>query len=712
MWQRLYKKKIYIVLPGEATIVNRPGISENGRKTLLENSQIEPGGAESVLERINQNWFEHGVAINLQRLLNLLSDENSTSPAEAVVKQMLMLSRVKLQGTDGMRGKILVGDFSYFEALSLYLQEGTIVPALFELASFSFATLLLENRQIAPEDTCTFGEDGRDILTKGEFTKAVIRGFNQADISVYNTGVLATPGVILYAAYAQSRIGAILTASHNPADQNGLKFIFDGFKLLEESPAGEFALTAMMYKLANNKQLKAAKLMFTDVHTEAEKLLIETNIANSWLKPGDLKKVKVVYDGANGAYSLTAPRVLDSLGIEYISVNTNPLGHNINKGGGVAELEGTAFFQGESYLKNGTGHFLTLDKMFEIGRKQPELFLCAIVNDGDGDRGYLLVYDSEENRVWVLSGDELAIWVAEGMRNRGEVNSDSVFVASVETDLLVSVHAQNKLNLRTEIACVGDKWLLEPARRGRNFAVGVEESGHVTFGCKIENCSGSQVQVFTGNGILSALRALAVFSNRPREIAEIIHPFEHGFKDSRSVYFVDKSRFYPGSRVWQEDAELIHLQLRAHLQEPFSTNQITFENDPSMLYTAVVNQEGNSVAAIFVRNSGTENKTVVTIRGTKQFEELLTRTMLKIHYHHMDVLKDMGSLDAINESIVNKLLNKTPQSLTILKSNLEKELNASISQVDFYALIYAMRKQRLVTIENNLLKPVAHKVDV
>lgn len=673
---------------------------------MLENARIDAAAAEKALAAINPNWFADDTVIDLQRLLQLLAQDNSFLSDAATYRRMLTMSRKKLPGTDGIRGKIRAGHFSYLEALSLYLQEGAIAPALFELAAYSLASLLIENDTLASEDTCTFGEDGRDLLTKGAFARAVIRGFNLKGVKVYDTGVLATPGVVLYAAYAQSRIGAILTASHNPANQNGLKFIFDGFKLLEESSIGEFALTAMMYKLANSKQPGASKLNSEDVNGEAEKLLVETNSANSWLLPGELKNIKMVYDGANGAYSLTAPQVLERLRIAHTTVNTNPLGHNINKGGGVAELEGVPFFDGKSSRnnrKNKDGFLPVVVEIMKAGRKNPNKLVVGLVNDGDGDRGYLLVYDRQSDRVRVLSGDELAIWIAEGMRDRGEVTSDSIFVASVECDLRVTTHAQSKLNLRTEIACVGDKWLLQPARQGKDFAIGVEESGHVTFACEIENRNGRSVRFFTGNGLLSVLRVLAVINSRKADLHEILHPFESGFKHSRTVYFVDKSRFYPESRVWQEDVERIHSQLRSHLHSSFSIEQVEFENDPFMLYFTVVNGTGHSVAAIFVRNSGTENKTVVTIRGARQFEAPLIRTMLAIHRHHILTMKDMDSEDAIKECIVKELLKTTDTSPPALKTGLEKRLNASLSYVDFDALIYAMRKQGFVTFAGGLL---------
>lgn len=700
MWQRYFKKKIYFVLPKDATIVNRPGISASCRKEMLECTQVDPAEAEKALATINPEWFVNGAAIDLKRLVDLLADDHSARYNESAHRQMVMMSRVKLQGTDGMRGKIRVVDFSYSQAVTIFLQDGAITPALFELAAHSLASLLLENGAITEEDTCTFGEDSRDILTGGVFAEAVIRGFNRMGIDVYNAGVLATPGVIIYAAYAQSRIAAILTASHNPANQNGLKFVFDGFKLLEESDVGEYALTAMMFKLANSKQPRAGKLEFEDVHEEAEKVLIQANIANSWLQPGELQNVKLVYDGANGAYSRTAPQVFDRLKIAHIAINTKPLGHNINKDGGVAELEGTKCFDSVS---DQNEKLSAVEKIFEIGRQNPRQLVCGLVNDADGDRGYMLVYDSQNDRVWVLSGDELAIWIAEGMRERREIDSESVFVASVESDLLVSAHARLKLGLRTEVACVGDKWLLVPARQGKKFTVGVEESGHVTFACEIDNREGRRVRVFTGNGMLSVLRVLAVINKLNPDISQMIHPFEPGFKDFRSVYFVDKSRFYPRSRIWQDDCALIQSTLSATLPKTFSCQQIRFENDPSMLYFAVVNRGGESVAAVFVRNSGTENKTVVTIRGERRFEELLTRVMLEIHSYHISVMKDMNSPEAMRELAIKKLLTENPASPETLKSRLEQQINSSIPQVDFDALIYAMRKQKLIAFENNLL---------
>lgn len=705
MWQRLFDKKIYLVVPKDARILNRPDLSVGARNEMLARAQISADAAEKALDSIDTNRFENTV-IDLKRLLSFQTRENSP-PQAATLNEQMMLSRVKLQGTDGMRGNLLADHLSTFEALTLYLRERKVVPALFELAAHSLASLLLETKSITEEDTCTFGEDGRDMVTKGQFAQAVIRGFNLEKIKVYNTGVLATPGVILYAAYAQSRIAAILTASHNPANQNGLKFTFDGFKLLEESHTGEYALTATMFRLANGKPPPAGKRAVEQVSAAAEQLLIETNLANSWLRPGELDNVRVVYDGANGAYSLTASKVLERLHIAHVDVNTTPLGHNINQGGGVAELEGKAFFTAGTRQQEENVNPAAVERIFQLGQKHPGLFVCGIVNDGDGDRGYLLVYNAEMERVSVLSGDELAIWIAIGMRERGEVTPDSVFVASIESDLLVRDHARFKLDLQTEVACVGDKWLLEPVRRGRKFVVGVEESGHVTFASEIVDRAGRPLRVFTGNGLLSALRVLSVLNRLEPDTARVVHPFQPGVKDSRSVYFVDKSRFYPGSQVWQEDIGLIRSQLCAHLPKALSAKQVAFDHDPSMLYFDVADRAAHSVAAIFIRNSGTEDKIVVTIRGKKELEELLSQTMLEIHHHHLLTMKDRECPDAIKEGIVVRLLGKQAAPLTVLKSNLEKELGSHLSQVDFHALIYAMRKQNFVILDREVLRLAA-----
>jgi phosphoglucosamine mutase len=694
-WKTLYDSQILFTLRGEAAVLFGHSADALASERLLAARGLSAERAASLAARIEPSWFPSGAVIDIAFLSDRLAETGGDPGAEGL-RALAFLSRIKLQGTDGLRGRTRDEELSYREALGLFLREGVVTPGFFALSAEALGRECLEQGMVDPGAEVVVGADGRD--TTGRFTGAVIAGFGGLGFQVLDAGVIATPGVPLYARYAKCRLGAIVTASHNPANQNGIKYIHDGFKLANDGPAGEYGLTAFMYGLADRggaapRGVSAAH----DAHEEATELLCRVDLENAGLEPGRLEGLRIVYDGANGAYSRLACRVLAALGADYVAVNVEPQGHNINQGGGVGEIEGHAFFEASPSTGLPASSLKTVRAMFEEGRgAAPGKRVFGIVNDGDGDRGYLLVYLPRDDRVYVVPGDELAFWLARGRKAAGDLGERPVCVNSVESDILAGHYMETLLGLESETACVGDKNLLKPAREGRNHIVGCEESGHVTFGVSVEDRGGGRGMVYTGNGLLSVLRAISVIQGSGASPEEAIHPFPAGRKDCRYVYFVDKARFFRGSPVWRRDEEAAAAAIRGRLPAAYSLRRVDFPDDPEMLYLACFNPGGLKEASLFVRNSGTELKSCVTLRSTEALYPAMEAAMLAVHELNRVLMKDEALRDARAEAQILALLGPGELRPETLKEGVESRLGERLADTDFQAILFAMRKEGLI----------------
>ncbi len=707
VWETLYRRNILFCAAGDAVpLYGKKTEDEAALERSLRDRDVLPEAADSLVARIRPEWFPSGAAIDLPFLLARLAETEAEHGASitcrtdsADIKRLAALSRVKLQGTDGMRGRTSAGELSAQDSLELFIREGVISPALFKLTAEALGSEALENGLVCRGSSVLVGADGRDL--SGRFAASIADGFETLGYAVLDAGIVPTPGVPLYAWYADCPLAAIVTASHNPSNQNGIKYLYRSFKLSDDGECGEFGLTARMFKIADGDALAGRSAVpRRDVHAEAIMLLEHIDVDNSGLRPGQLDHIRIVYDGANGAYSSLACRVLKDLGADFRAVNVDPRGWNINQGGGVGEIEGHAWFSARP--EDGpVSNLKTIKAMFEEGRNcGPQKKVFGIVNDGDGDRGYLLVYSSAEDRVYVVPGDEVAFWIARGRRDSGDLGSDPVCVNSVESDIGAGYSMRRMLGIESETACVGDKNLLKPAKEHRNHIVGCEESGHVTFGVKVVRADGAAGMVYTGNGLLSVLRAISVIEGCHASLAETIHPFPSGTKDCRYVYFVDKGRFYRDSPVWKKDRETVLAALDSALPSDCSVRQVDFEDDPQMLYIACLNADGLRTASLFIRNSGTELKNCVTIRCASGLAPVFEAAMLKVNRLNRGLLKNEGLRDAKAEKLLLGKLREGPAARTDLKPLVESALGTSYSDTDFDALLFAMRKEKLIVEDN------------
>jgi phosphoglucosamine mutase len=321
---------------------------------------------------------------------------------------------------------------------------------------------------------------GKDTRLSGYMMEtALISGFTSVGMDVVMVGPVPTPAVALLTKSMRADLGVMISASHNPYQDNGIKlFGPDGFKL---SDADEAAI----------EELLEQKPLLVDASAIGRARKIEDargryiHFAKSTF-PEELRldELKIVIDCANGAAYQTAPSALWELGADVISMGVAPNGTNINDGCG------------------STAPAALQARVIEEGAQ------IGIALDGDADR--LIVVDEKGQ---IVDGDQLMAVIAMSWARRGMLEGDGV-VATVMSNLgLERFLDSNGLELiRTN---VGDRYVLE-AMRARGFNVGGEQSGHIIL----------SDYATTGDGLVAALQILACLVEDGRAASEVLHVFE------------------------------------------------------------------------------------------------------------------------------------------------------------------------------------------
>jgi len=509
----------------------------------------------------------------------------------------------RLQGTDGIRRPVLPSTDARLAGLTpleAFLQKGVITEQFMELYVYAFVTSL-ENRS-----EIVIGWDPRDPA--GLFTDAATRGIRKAGAKAVVLGVCPTPGVAIYQVWRGAPAAFMITASHNFRDQNGIK-IFRGPHALKLFPDDDRQLTQRVLDLDYARDLVplAETGGVEQAHDSAVEVFSRFHLdpRNSWLPEGEtLGDFPLIVDAANGAMSNVAAEVFRSLhGGEVIEVNADVAGGQVNKDSGVADLEGhTVIERGEKRYAN---HRAVQEVFARKGK--------AAVFDADGDRFYRLDYDEANDRVLVLSGDETAVHQA---KFHMPPAPGTLYVNTVESDLNAARYA-GTLGYEPRLTAVGDKWVLQQAAEHPDtYGIGSEETGHNISKGTLDDAAGNERVIFTGNGLKSALNTFV--STRGLTPAEAHRPFEPGFKRTFYVYYTDKSALVADSDVFTGVAEAIEATCTLG-----PVRRVVHEAEPDMLYLAVDADDGSQRGGVFVRNSGTEEKTGVNVRGSVEDQDAL-----------------------------------------------------------------------------------------
>ena len=599
--------------------------------------------------------------------------------------------------------------------LQAFLDKGAMTDEFMERYVYAHAISLIRAKQLKRGDSLVVGWDPRD--TQGRYTRAVVRGIRKAGINALVLGVVPTPLIPMVMLYKQAGGAFMVTASHNPKDQNGIKIFlaYRGMKLL---PANDITLTRTLLSLGSirNKLLKGKRI---DKRKEALDLFRRFSLDpdNSWTEDVLFQDILLVVDPARGSLTGIAAEVFRKAGFSKVLELNNRLNGDVNLRSGVADLEGYKIISRDMTAK-GSGLFArhaAILKLFELGRRHKDklrlgkLRLSGAVFDADGDRFYRLDYHPHKDCLLVLSGDETAYLQAEYLMKRDPAKyKGTVYINTVESDLNTS-RAVARLGFKPQLSPVGDKWVLlrialliietrlkgfkgakaaalkkrlarlkqsdaldvsalqkletqiDQARIGDGgfrdfpFAVGSEETGHnITLGWMEEG--EERLPVFCGNGLKSALNTFAasqfLLADKPvaKYYAKLERPFTPGFKGTRYVYYIHQEKFGNGSAIWHRVRKCI---LQAGKKNGYRGRVIPFREDKDMLYISLVSPKG-AQAGVFVRNSGTENKISVNLRGTRgdasalkaigeQTVRILFTTLKDQKNHHYKVELDLLS---------------------------------------------------------------------
>ncbi len=321
---------------------------------------------------------------------------------------------------------------------------------------------------------------GKDTRLSGYMLEsALVAGFTSVGMDVVMTGPLPTPAIAMLTQSMRADIGVMISASHNPFADNGIKlFGPDGYKLSDEAEEAIEALIDSDVPLAPADGIGRARRI-----DDAQGRYI--HFAKSTF-PRNLRLdgLKVAIDCANGAAYRVAPSVLWELGADVVAIGVSPDGTNINDRVGSTAPDTLS----ETVVASGA----------DIG----------VALDGDADR--LIVVD-EKGRV--VDGDQLMATIAAGRAREGDLKGGGL-VATVMSNLGLERHlaAQGLGLVRTK---VGDRYVLE-AMRARGYNVGGEQSGHI-----ILSDHGT-----TGDGLVAALQVLAEIVRAGAPASEVLHRFE------------------------------------------------------------------------------------------------------------------------------------------------------------------------------------------
>jgi len=685
-------------------------------------NNIDEKAADALL---TSDWLEKyptAVCIDLPKAAGLYLSSAGISDEEKINTAFTM-ARVNYMGTDGVRGKVVTKTNENF--IADLLKDNAFTPDLVEITSFSFAKILLDNKIVNIGDTAVIGNDGRDLAYDWILNNSVRSGFAKAGLNVLDLGVVPTAIIPWKNLQLGHRAGACLTASHNPSNQNGIKFFIDGKKLIPDGELGDFVLSAYMYnyccieKLPQNVSGKVS-----EYNAEADSIKWMEEVCGSEMK-GALKDVTLIFDSANGATDVTGRKVLENLGANYISVNETCTGSNINRGVGVAEIEGTEFYSGIEYDK----HIPTVKKVFDEGRKSPEGSVYGIALDGDGDRGFLLYYSKKDDDIHVLDGDKCGYILARYLIKSKNLNAkDFWFLSTIESDIMTSSAAGKNLGLNTRIVSVGDKWIgnfktpsrcqesagyQESARyqesteyqksaadTGNKILLGLEISGHLIFPIDVTDPNGNNQILLSGVGLLTCLKTILAIKYLNLNEEKIIEPFIPGFSKTYYVFFVDKNRLHRGSVIWNKDKELVENAVEeavVNSKLPKNT-KIEYEDkeDLNVLYMNIM--DGNNLlGVIFMRNSGTEDKNATYVKGEKQYEKVLCEIGLKVQKFHAANMKNENSIEYKYEKEIFKNLETNGGKTTI--DNVIVQLE-NANEPDLYSVIYGLKKEGRVSVFN------------
>lgn len=368
----------------------------------------------------------------------------------------------RLFGTDGIRGVANIHPMT--TEMAMQLGRGT---------AYIFKHQKRRHRILIGKDT---------RLSGYMIENALVAGICSMGVDVLLVGPLPTPGIAFLTSSMRADAGIVISASHNPFQDNGIKiFSGDGFKLPDQ-------LENQIEELIFSDRIDSLRPTATDIgkafRVEDAVGRYVVYLKNSFPKNCDLEGIKVVLDCAHGAAYRVAPAVFEELGAKVIAMGVDPNGENINSGCGS--------------LHPGVVTEVVKQTHADIG----------ISLDGDADRS---IFSDELGNV--VDGDQIMAFCADHLKKANQLKQNTL-VATVMSNLGLDL-AMKARGIRVNRAQVGDRYVVEEMVRG-GYNFGGEQSGHLIF---LDYNT-------TGDGILTALQVLAVMRREGRKLSELASIFK------------------------------------------------------------------------------------------------------------------------------------------------------------------------------------------
>ncbi|HUW77481.1 MAG TPA: phosphoglucosamine mutase [Candidatus Nanopelagicaceae bacterium] len=389
----------------------------------------------------------------------------------------------RLFGTDGIRG-LANHELTAELALGIGVAAAQVLPDVELLAGRHPVAIV-----------------GRDSRASGEFLEAaIVAGLASAGVDVRRVGVIPTPGVAFLVDEEKADFGVVISASHNPMPDNGIKFFARGGWKLDD-------------RLEDAIEARIGQPWTRPIGTGVGRVVDDVTAFDSYLNhlvsdiPHRLDGLSVVVDCANGAASYVSPEALRRAGATVIAIAVEPDGTNINDG-------------------CGSTHLSKLQAEVRAARAD-----LGIAHDGDADRA--LAVDADGN---IVDGDAILAILAIAMKESGTL-TDSTVVATVMSNLGFH-NAMREHDIKVKTTAVGDRYILD-ALREQGYNLGGEQSGHVILSDLAK----------TGDGVLTALHLMSRMSSSGKSLSELASVVKVLPQVLVNVPNVDKHRLAENSQV-------------------------------------------------------------------------------------------------------------------------------------------------------------------